>query len=100
MSWATPHIARLAKGETVQLRPRGNSMKPRVLSGDLCTVVPVKGATLALGDVVLCSVRGVHYLHMIKAVQGDRLLIGNNCGGINGWTGLGSVYGRLIANER
>jgi hypothetical protein len=40
MGWADGHIARLARGETVTSRPRGNSMAGKIASGDLCTVVP------------------------------------------------------------
>jgi len=42
MSWATFAIEALKKGETVQIRPRGNSMRPKVNSGDLVTLRPVK----------------------------------------------------------
>jgi hypothetical protein len=76
-------------------------MRPRIESGDLCTVVPLAAAdALAPGDVVLCRVRGVHYLHLVKAVEGMRCLIGNNRGGINGWIGRSGVYGRLVAVGR
>jgi hypothetical protein len=46
MGWASGHIARLQKGETVSFRPRGNSMKGKIDSGQLCTVAPVDPATL------------------------------------------------------
>jgi hypothetical protein len=97
MSWATQHIARLAQGETVQFRPIGNSMTPRIHSGQLCTVEPVSPADLRVGDVVLCKVRGFQYLHLIKAVRGEEFLIGNNKGPVNGWTK--AVYGRLLRVE-
>lgn len=58
MGWASTHIERLRAGETVSFRPRGNSMRPRIESGALCTVAPVDPATLAKGDVVLCTVGG------------------------------------------
>ena len=32
MGWATPHIDKLRRGETVQFRPRGNSMMPGLLA--------------------------------------------------------------------
>jgi len=100
MSWATPHIARLRAGETVSFRPRGQSMRPRIESGALCTLAPVEAVlALRVGDVVLCSVRGTHYLHLIKAVNGDRYLIGNNRGGVNGWVGVRCIYGRLVSVE-
>ncbi len=95
MAWATHYIEKLKKGETVQFRPRGSSMKGKVESGQLCTVEPVKGE-LAMGDIVLCKVGGSQYLHLIKAIQGERYQIGNNRGGINGWIGLNSIFGKLV----
>src|SRR4051794_31785664 len=89
MSWASNHIAKLATGETVQFRPRGNSMSGRIESGQLVTVEPVKkGAALEKGEIVLCSVNGSDFLHIIKGgPRADRkFLIGNNRGGTNGWT--------------
>ena len=36
MGWATGHIAKLKAGETVSFRPRGDSMVPKIRSGELC----------------------------------------------------------------
>lgn len=97
MGWADGHIARLAQGETVQFRPRGHSMTGRIASGQLCTVEPLGAHVLAVDDIVLCRVKGAQYLHLVKALQGDRVQIGNNRGGINGWITRRQIYGRLIA---
>lgn len=99
MGWATFHIAKLLDGETVSFRPRGNSMSPKIESGQLCTVEPVDPSELEVGDIVLCKVGGAEYLHLIKAIQGERYQIGNNRGRINGWVTLGSIYGRLSRVE-
>jgi hypothetical protein len=99
MGWANGHIARLQKGETVSLRPRGNSMKGKIDSGQLCTVAPVDPAMLAVGDIVLCRVHGADYLHLVKAIQGGRFQIGNNRGRINGWIGAGGIFGKCTKVE-
>lgn len=96
MGWATGHIAQLKAGETVAFRPHGASMKGRIESGQLCTVAPVNPQTLAVGDIVLCKVKGNDYLHLIKALRGARFQIGNNRGGINGWIGASAIYGKCI----
>ncbi len=75
----------------------GNSMTPRIESGQLCTVEPVDITDLKKDDIVLCRVSGSDYLHLVKALQGDRVQIGNNKGRINGWTR--TVYGRLVKVE-
>jgi hypothetical protein len=71
MGWADGHIARLPLGDHA----------------------------LAVGDIVLCKVKSSQYLHLVKAIQGERFQIGNNRGFINGWISRGQIYGRLIRVE-
>jgi hypothetical protein len=97
VGWADGYIERLARGETVQFRPRGHSMVGKIESGQLCTVEPVGEYLLSIGDIVLCRVKGAQYLHLVKAIQGPRYQIGNNRGGINGWVTCRQIFGRLIA---
>jgi SOS-response transcriptional repressor LexA len=102
MGWAQGHIEKLKLGETVKFRPRGNSMTGKINDGDLVTVEPITEATeLKVGDAVLCKVSGNEYLHLIKAVGADgRFQIGNNKGGINGWTSRSSVFGLCVSVEK
>jgi hypothetical protein len=97
MGWADSFIARLALGEVVQFRPRGHSMTGKVDDRQLCTVAPLGESVLAVGDIVLCRVNGAQYLHLVKAIQGERFQIGNNRGGINGWVTRRQIFGKLIA---
>ena len=91
---ATPYqIAALQRGETVQIRPHGQSMRPKVRDGARVTVAPCRADDLKAGDIVLVRVRGRVYLHLTKAVDGRRFLIGNNHGGVNGWVGPHAIYG-------
>lgn len=100
MAWATAYIQSLKDGQTVQFRPRGHSMKPKIESGQLCTVAPIGDfSELKAGDIVLCKVRGNQYLHLIKGLRKGQFLIGNNRGGTNGWISAKAIYGRLIAVE-
>ena len=100
MGWATHYISKLQNCETVSFRPRGHSMKGKIESGQLCTVNPVVNFdALELGDIVLCKVRGNQYLHLLKAKRGSQFQIGNNRGGINGWIGSSSIYGKCIRIE-
>jgi len=93
MSWAKFAIEKLKNGETVQIRPRGHSMKGKVNDGDLVTVEPCSPEELSVGDIVLVRVKGSDYLHLIKALNQGRFQIGNNRGGINGWVGHNCIYG-------
>jgi hypothetical protein len=99
MGWATNYITQLQAGKTVSFRPHGGSMTGRIESGQLCTVAPVDAASLEVGDIVLCRVHGSEYIHLIKAIQDQRFQIGNNRGGINGWVGASSIFGKCIAIE-
>lgn len=99
VGWASAYIVKLRDGETVSFRPRGNSMTGKIESGQLCTVEPVDPVTLQAGDIVLCKVNGREYLHLVKAIQGQRFQIGNNRGRINGWVSAGAIFGRCIRVE-
>ena len=99
MGWAARHIEKLRAGGTVSFRPRGNSMSGKIESGQLCTVEPVDPATLRVGDIVLCKVNGREYLHLVKAIQGQRFQIGNNRGRINGWVSANAVFGKCVSVE-
>lgn len=74
-------------------------MKGKIEPGQLCTVEPVKDGELKKGDIVLCKVNGYEYLHLIKAIQGQRYQIGNNIGRINGWITFSSIFGKLTKIE-
>lgn len=99
MGWASAYIEKLRQGETVSFLPRGNSMAGTIESGQLCTVEPVDPAHISVGDLVLCKVNGSEYLHLVKAIQGQRFQIGNNRGRINGWVSAGSIYGICVRVE-
>lgn len=96
MGWADKYIEDLLGGKCVSFRPRGNSMTPLIKSGDLIHVHPDVN-DLKIDDIVLCKVRGNQYLHLVKAVTKDKVLIGNNHGKINGWTPRNCIYGKKIS---
>lgn len=97
MGWAAHYIEKLKQGETVVFRPRGNSMVPRIMSGQECTVSPIGDRVLEKGDVVLCKVGGSEYLHLVSAIKDGRYQISNNKKHVNGWVGPNHVYGVLIS---
>jgi hypothetical protein len=99
VGWASSHIEKLRDGQTASFRPRGNSMSGKIESGQLCTVEPVNHAALRIGDIVLCKVNGREYLHLIKAIQGQRFQIGNNRGRINGWISASAIFGLCVKVE-
>jgi hypothetical protein len=68
-------------------------------AGDQVTVTPLGTRDPDVGDVVLVRCRGHEYLHLVKARQGDRFLIGNNRGGLNSWVGRRAIFG-VLSNAR
>jgi hypothetical protein len=90
---------RVAQGETVTFRPTGNSMVPLIHSRDEVVVAPVDPHLIEVGDIVLTRVAGSVYIHLVKAIEPAkrRVQIGNNRGGINGWTGFDRVYGIAVS---
>ena len=94
--WPTV-VERLQRGEAVEVRPTGNSMTPIIRTRQRVRIVPIDPASVARGDVVLAKVAGRFYLHLVSAVQGDRIQISNNHGHVNGWTSRDRVFGRVVA---
>ncbi len=102
MGWADRPIEGLRRGQTVQFRPRGHSMRGKIESGQQVTVAPLDREP-EKDQIVLCRVRGRCFLHLVKAVRGHgtsrRYLIGNNRGGTNGWIPASAIFGRCTAVE-
>lgn len=99
MGWADHYIKILSDGGTAIFRPRGNSMTPRIKSGDLVRVEPITDVyEIRKNDIVLCRVNGRQYLHLVLASDEKKgFQIGNMRGNINGWTH--QVYGKFVQKE-
>jgi hypothetical protein len=95
VSWADPWIPLLEGGETVQFRPKGNSMRPRIESGALVTMEPCSAPEV--GDAVLCKVQGKVTLHLVGATGHRGYRIQNARGHVDGWTR--TIYGRVVEVE-
>lgn len=89
-------IDQLLAGKEVSFRPVGNSMTPRIQSGQLVTFSP-DVSNIETGDIVLCKVHGNIMVHLVSAIQGERYQISNNHGHVNGWTK--KIYGKVIRIE-
>jgi hypothetical protein len=88
-------LEKLQNGETFVTSEKGNSMVPLVKSGQSHRLAPITWEECSEGDIVYCKVKGNFYTHLVKGKNLDKgLLIGNNKGGINGWTK--QVFGKVI----
>jgi SOS-response transcriptional repressor LexA len=97
MAWCDHAVAELRAGRRVEIRPKGHSMCPRIQSGALVLLEPVRDpASLRAGQIVLAKVRGSWYLHLISATDPTRVQIANNRGHVNGWVARSAVVGRVV----
>lgn len=88
-------LERLQNGETFTTNETGNSMVPLIYSKQDHILEPSTWEDVEVGDIVYCKVRGNFYTHLVKAKNEKKgCQIGNNKGGINGWTK--NVYGKVI----
>jgi hypothetical protein len=87
-------LERLQAGETFVTKEYGNSMVPLIKSGQEHELRPAGWQDVRVDDIVYCKVKGRYYTHLVKATDPVKgCLIGNNRGGLNGWTK--AVYGRV-----
>jgi phage repressor protein C with HTH and peptisase S24 domain len=93
VSW--PNVGeKLRRGESVTMKPQGNSMTPRIKSGQLVTIEPATIEQVEVGDVALAKVKGKYWLHLVSAMKDGRVQISNNHGHVNGWTNR--VFGKVV----
>lgn len=88
-------LEKLQNGETFITSEKGNSMIPLIKSGQEHKLAPATWEEVKIGDIVYCKVHGNFYTHLVKAIDITKgCQIGNNRGGINGWTK--QIYGKVI----
>lgn len=89
--------ALLEKGEIV-FKPHGNSMTPKINSGDQVRVKKVSPKACRVGDAVYAKVKGSYYLHLLSAIDEthNRYQISNNHGHVNGWVNEENVFGVCV----
>lgn len=101
MNWRE-NQKKLIAGETIQVRPSGNSMAPRIGCGDLVTIIPA-AEPLRKDEIVFCKVHGKFYIHLIQRVTekmgGNRYQIGNNKNHTNGTIGIDHIFGKVTGIE-
>lgn len=87
----------LMKGEDIIIVGYGQSMTPKLRSGQAVLVTPVTESTkLEKGDIVFCKVNGHFYLHIISAIKGSNSYqISNNHKHVNGTTSRKNIYGKV-----
>ena len=88
----------LQNGETCIVTGYGNSMTPKLKSGESVIMEPVtKDTELNKGDIVLVKVNGHYYCHLISAIKNNSYQISNNHKHVNGWVSKNCIFGRMIS---
>jgi len=87
-------IEKLLAGETIISKESGNSMLPIIKSKQPVEIEPATWENVEVDDIVYVKVKGNVFTHLVKAKDITKgVLIGNNKGGINGWSK--QVYGKI-----
>ena len=72
------------------------SMRAAIKHGQTLTMSPVVNSQdVQVGDIVLVKWHKGHMMHLVQEIQGDRFLIANSVGKINGWVNGGDILGRV-----
>ena len=80
--------------ETIISKEPGNSMLPIIKSKQPVEITPATWENVEIDDIVYCKVKSAFYTHLVKAKDPIKgVLIGNNKGGINGWSK--QIYGKI-----
>lgn len=91
-------VSHLKNGETCILTGYGQSMTPKLKSGQKVKVIPVfDDIELKKNDIVFCKVKGNYYLHKISAIKNNKSYqISNNHGHVNGWISRNNIFGKVV----
>ena len=88
----------LKAGETCIVVGYGNSMTPKLMSGEAVIMEPVTEETvLYKNDIVLVKVKGHYYCHLISAIRNNSYQISNNHKHVNGWVSKKNIFGRMTS---
>jgi hypothetical protein len=88
-------VEKLLAGETIISKEPGNSMLPLIKSKQPVKIEPATWEDVEVDDIVYVKVHGNLYTHLVKAKDSLKgVLIGNNKGGLNGWSK--NVYGKVV----
>src|SRR5258708_7183059 len=88
------HIEKLRNGEQTSFRSSGNSMTPKIKSGQECTYEPVSEDDVQKGDMVFCKVQRSMFTHLVTGVRTTKdkeFQISNNHGHVNGWVRINNI---------
>lgn len=85
ITWVKKALNNISLGKSITIKPLGGSMRGRIESGQLVTLIPINLAEIKVNDVVFVQWKSSYLLHLVKEIKNDKFLIGNNLGKINGW---------------
>lgn len=72
------------------------SMRAAIKHGQTLTLSPVTNPReVQVGDIVYIKWHQGHMMHLVQEIQGDRFLIVNSVGKINGWVTGSDILGRV-----
>lgn len=97
MGWVNDVLKELKENKIAKVRPFGTSMRGKIESGQLVTIELVSYQNVNTGDIVFVKWKNNYLLHLIKEIQEDKFLIGNNLGKINDWVLGKDIIGKVTS---
>jgi len=89
-------LTQLASGRAITVAATGTSMRGRIEPGQRVTISPVDPSEVRADDIVLVRwKKGRFITHLVKKIDGNRFLIGNTWGKINGWVSHEDILGKV-----
>ena len=84
-----------------RIRVHGGSMRGRIESGQLVSLMPATMVDLDVGEVAFIKWKSSYLLHLVLRVEvvAGRVLICNNLGKVNGWVAADAVFGKVVSVE-
>lgn len=72
-------------------------MRGKIESRQLVTIEPINFLAVKVGDVVFVKWKNNYLLHLVKEINGNLFLIGNNLGKTNGWVSGKDITGKVVS---
>lgn len=89
----------LEEKNEVAIKCNGRSMIPLIHPKETIHLKKVLISQLRVGDAVFVRIKRALQVHILSAIDNDRMQISNRKGFINGWVGKNSIYGLAVRIE-
>lgn len=98
MSWANNHITNLSKGLSVTIKSNCKNLNLFYRDIDSVIIHPLEESNLAIGDNILCKVRGNIAFRKIRFIKENVFTVSDISNNLYGRITKAFIYGKCIAS--